>query len=54
MTHIARVVAVRTDRPEGCEKAFPAAEMDSWLEWDGVRVVAEVTQRQKACDAPKL
>ena len=27
---------VRTDRPEGQEKAYPAAEMDSWLEWDGV------------------
>ena len=22
---------VRTDRPAGCEKSFPAAQMDNWL-----------------------
>ena len=29
------------DRPAGCEKAYPAAAMDNWLEWCGVRPTAQ-------------
>lgn len=38
---------VRSDRPPGCEKAYPEAEMDNWLEWDGVRPLVQA-QRQAA------
>jgi hypothetical protein len=39
---------VRSDRPPGCEKAYPAAEINNWLEWDGVRPVAEAQKRAAA------
>jgi hypothetical protein len=42
---------VRTDRPDGCAKAFPAAEMDPLLEWNGVR---EAVMRRRGQVAAKL